>query len=1406
MKAIRKPILIVISALAVGCLIVFSGLSAWIGSSSGRHWLQSRIGTVIAGTVTIDDIRLSLIAPRLKLAGVTLYDPQGTKVAGVDHFSISLRWLPLLRREVRITNIDIKNPWANLIQDKAAGLNLMAAVAVRDSEKTGTAPSKEGGGLPVNIVCDALHLSGGRFSFKTADGSIKVELDGLSLLGAGNLGAKQAELSLDAPHIDYQSNAIRLPQTHLAIEARMDGDRLELPTLRIVSGNTTAVLKGVAEALTTQPVVDTSLDIQSELAEIVNVFAISGDYSGRIEAGLTFKGPVANPAAKLDLKMDQGLLAGRQVDRLRLLLNLEDRLATISDTALDLAGGTIGLDGTVNLKGAFPSDLFTPPADLNTLAYTLDLDFDIPEVTPWVGPQAEFSGALDGKVHLEGTGIDPSAMAARLSLDAKGKHLSAPKTAIRPMDASLNLTARLEQGTAIIDRLAAATQGLNLAGTGSFGIQAKNLLADLKVDATDLAPVLALAGVEGARGNVDATVHAQGSLDRPQLALNLSAADISTGAYALGDLNLEADMDPEGHIKLSALTLQNNQSHIQGSARLRLQPGNFRIDPDSGTEAVFAFTDVSGADFMPAAAPVDGTLNGRLVINGPFKELQGELTLKATSLARQSIAIGDLDTHLIWDNGTLHIQRLKLTNQDSTLSAHGDMHLLNPGTTQPMDDPSFIVDLSSDHLDPEIFTDLAKGDFTLRAALDGSLGAPRGTITLEGRQITVGGQSIEALSLDGRLDPDKFRIDRLAAQIASTGTIDMDGWVGMDRTLDIRLNADGIDLTDIDALAGRASISGRLSATATARGTLENPEVSGNLTLADMTSNGAAMHDMHLDFGLSDMRATARGDIGFGLDAACNLRQGDFQADLLFDHTETAAYFKAAGFENLSGNFSGRVSAAGNIHDTPHLKANVAIDALHLFSHEISLVEADRLRMRLENGTLSIPEFDMRLLTTGDLSLKGEASLNGSLNMQIDGHLPVSAAGAFVPKLGDAAGSVAINGRVSGTAQAPSVDGHIDLDAIAMEVPGLAQNLHGLNGHIEVSDDTIRFRDVGGLLDTGSFGVDGTIGHEKFSPTDVSLAIEARALPLEIPDTLSLLLNSDIDITGHDGVAEASGKILILEGVYYKDVKISLLKLATTRERQIRPESAPLSIPYFETVNLDIDIGNRQPLTVENNLADLEISPDLNLGGTLARPVVSGRAQVREGTVTFQGKRFEVTKGVIDFVNPYKTEAEIDITSEATIRSWTITLSIKGPPDNLELKMTSDPSETESDILSLILLGRTGEELRNGEGGTKSSNAKIMAEMIASTFGEDIKKHTGIDILEVEETGDDDDEENGLKVTVGKHLSERMTVKYAVESKDGEIVQRAISEYKLLENILVSGFQGNDGVYGSELTFRIEFR
>ena len=65
-----------------------------------------------------------------------------------------------------------------------------------------------------------------------------------------------------------------------------------------------------------------------------------------------------------------------------------------------------------------------------------------------------------------------------------------------------------------------------------------------------------------------------------------------------------------------------------------------------------------------------------------------------------------------------------------------------------------------------------------------------------------------------------------------------------------------------------------------------------------------------------------------------------------------------------------------------------------------------------------------------------------------------------------------------------------------------------------------------------------------------------------------------------------------------------------------------------------------------------------------------------------------------------------------------------------------------------------------------------------------------------------------MREAVGRQrrLSRRMSVKYSVESRDGEMVGRTSAEYKILENLLMSGFQDNTGTFGGELKFRMEFR
>jgi len=51
-----------------------------------------------------------------------------------------------------------------------------------------------------------------------------------------------------------------------------------------------------------------------------------------------------------------------------------------------------------------------------------------------------------------------------------------------------------------------------------------------------------------------------------------------------------------------------------------------------------------------------------------------------------------------------------------------------------------------------------------------------------------------------------------------------------------------------------------------------------------------------------------------------------------------------------------------------------------------------------------------------------------------------------------------------------------------------------------------------------------------------------------------------------------------------------------------------------------------------------------------------------------------------------------------------------------------------------------------------------------------------------------------------------MTIKYDIESKDCEMLRQTVTDYKFLENVLLSGFQDTRGRFGGEFQVRIEFR
>jgi hypothetical protein len=330
---------------------------------------------------------------------------------------------------------------------------------------------------------------------------------------------------------------------------------------------------------------------------------------------------------------------------------------------------------------------------------------------------------------------------------------------------------------------------------------------------------------------------------------------------------------------------------------------------------------------------------------------------------------------------------------------------------------------------------------------------------------------------------------------------------------------------------------------------------------------------------------------------------------------------------------------------------------------------------------------------------------------------------------------------------------------------------------------------------------------ENFDPGNMQLDMKINNMPIQVPETMDLLINTDLSASGTLEKLLIEGDIVMLEGVYYKDVMASLLQKVKEEKRAGNLPGARTKHPFLDRITTDIKLKYREPFIVDNDMGQMEIYPELALSGTLSNLVITGIAKIQSGTVTFQNRKFEVERGTISFLNPYKTEAKINITCGIEIRQWDITLVLTGTPDKLVVELSSTPPEAGADIMSLIVSGKTTDEMGDGANSDSDSPEALMAKLIATSFGRDIEERTGLDYLAVETTTDEMERDSeSTRLVIGKNLSDRMAIKYAIGTGKSGYSQRAISEYKLIEYFLLSGFQDIEGNYGGEIIFRIEFR
>ena len=138
-------------------------------------------------------------------------------------------------------------------------------------------------------------------------------------------------------------------------------------------------------------------------------------------------------------------------------------------------------------------------------------------------------------------------------------------------------------------------------------------------------------------------------------------------------------------------------------------------------------------------------------------------------------------------------------------------------------------------------------------------------------------------------------------------------------------------------------------------------------------------------------------------------------------------------------------------------------------------------------------------------------------------------------------------------------------------------------------------------------------------------------------------------------------------------------------------------------LRLDVRVIAPGTLRIENNDAHIVSSADLTFRGTYERPIVFGRAEISRGEFIFEGRRYLVTRGTLDFTNPVRIDPTFDIAAETQVRvpgqTYRVTLSASGTMQRLRPVFESDPPlPSQVEVASLLLGDRRDDAGRRSAG------------------------------------------------------------------------------------------------------------
>lgn len=1202
----------------------------------------------------------------------------------------------------------------------------------------------------------------------TADAGLSGTLNTQLRLAGTGFTLPAADLTAELDVLPSTLNTQRIDAGRLTLGLRRDTLRydaeLAFPDGRLAAGG---------RAQLTAPLAYT---IEQGRLERVDVAALLGDTTASALSGtFSLQGRDASPAAmqlQADVQLQDSYYGGYVLHTASSRLGLAQGRATL-DAAVDLQGGSFELAATAEPFAASPR-----------LRVTQGRFRDV-DLGPLLQDATQRS-ALNGAFTLRGAGWTADSLgswAAEVRLDTS--RLNQQPLQAAQLDATLQQE-RLD-ATLVLDTPDGRSRFAGYARP--FDATPTYALTEGTLTALDLG---ALAGIPSARTalNGSATVQGRGadlatlSLDAQ---LDLTASAINRAPLEQGTLQARFDQG-EGTLR-SRFDFGQGRMTLAATARPQDERPRYRLQGQ--LENVNAAA-LAGIDSLESALSLDVDLDG-IGLDPRTLQFTGRVAARPSRFA--AVRLDTLDARLQMRDGLLQVDTLLAQTNVGTARGGGQVAVSDPAAQYTS---NFFVEAQTTDVSPlrsvlgaqklsldagrfegriygnpgtvrfdllATLTNLAYEDLRL-ADVEAQLAGARGDTTafsaleVRGR---VGYLSYSTFSVeDTRFDA---QYDEETVDFNASLTVDRERDARLAGTVDLRPGRERVTLQTFDMQLGADQWS-LLQDASIAYG--EAYRISNLLLYSDQQQLAA---DGVIDFdGMQSLIVT-------------------------IDGVEIGAFTDLLGFEGLGGKLSGTLDMSGAA-ERPRMAGTLNLD-VRSFDQEVGRLrlglnydslrtQVDALLTHRDGSTLTmngqVPT-DLRLSASDtsdvmndpvDLTLAAETFSIGWIDPFIDPTLARNVSGQFDAdvSIGGTLDTPALSG--SGTVR----NGRLDLPELGTTYDRITADLTFTGEQVQVRQAAARSDGGGRLRAEGAIDLtDLTLGAYDLTVTTTNfLAINTREYRARV--------DSDLDVTGSTeqpvvrGAAQVESADIFLVTSSDAESELATVQLSDDDRQTIErrfgirlTEADTTTFDAFEALAMDLTVQFERDTWIRSRsnpkmniqfTGNLDVQKergeqDVQVFGTIevipdrSRVVQFGREfQIEEGGLTFNGP---ATEPVLDIRAIYGIRARASQENEATI-----TLSITGRPEDLNLALSSNPPMDTYGMLSYLATGRPPETIRGtSPNGATSSDPSVAerAERIALGQATGIIENLaasklGLDVVRIEPMPD-----GSVFLTAGQYLSPR---------------------------------------------------